>query len=250
MRAPDDVDTLLRQGRGRSWRPFLVALALLVGFVAYGLAIYDSIPDPLPVSYGPRGEPTSWEEKSVGVVLMPLLLSVAGMIPIPAVAAMLPTFTTVPDGASAWTRLRIEGSIRGTRSGLGWAMVLVVLLVGGISVHTWQLTGQRLTMWPVALFLVALFAVLWLAYRPWVGWARRTAQLHGIHPTAEEEAEERLWLPLGIYNDPEDPRVFPPKRAGYGMGTTVNWGRPAGKAFVVGIVLVAVVPLVLVALFA
>ena len=53
----------------------------------------------------------------------------------------------------------------------------------------------------------------------------------------EEKIQERqsTWK-WGCYYDPNDPRVFVPKRIA-GMGWTVNIGRPAGKLFYFGILL-------------
>lgn len=245
MQTRDQIEDLLRQGRPASWTPFLLALALLVAVVTYGIAIYDSIPEQVAMHYGPGGEATRWEDKSPGTVFLPLLMSMAGLFPLPIVAAVLPSFTTVPDDASDWARMRIEGSTRGTRSGLGWTAVLVVALVGGLSLQIWH-GAEQIGTWPIVLFMLAMLPALWLAYRRWRRWARCTAGLHGIHPSSEEEAEDRLWLPLGIYNNPEDPRVFPPKREGYGVGTTVNVATRGGRVFAVGLIAVIVVPIALI----
>lgn len=51
----DQLDQLLRQGRGGSWWPFLLAAALLVGVAGYGISIYDSLPDRIPLHFGATG---------------------------------------------------------------------------------------------------------------------------------------------------------------------------------------------------
>lgn len=239
------LDQLLRQGRGAVWLPFVLAAVLLVAVTVYGIAIYDSIPERLPQHWGPDGQATRWAEKSPGTVFLTLLLSVAGLFVLPIIAVVVPGFMTVPDDASDWTRLRIEGSVRGTREGLGWAALSVVTMSAWASVATWR-ASDRLPGWPIALFMVGMFLALWLAYVRWSRWARRTAELHGIHPTPEEAAEDRLWLPLGIYDNPDDPRVIVPKREGYGVGTTLNVGTRTGKALVVGFLVVILAPVVLI----
>lgn len=244
MPTTTQIDQLLREGRRASWWPFLLAAAVLVGVTAYGIAIYDSLPDRLPLHFGPDGQATRWGEKSPGTVFMGPLIGAGTLLVLPVVAAVLPSLTPTPDDASDWTRLRVEGSVRGTRAGLGWVALLLALLFAWIAVATWQ-APERLSPWPVAVFLVAMVVALVLTYRRWARWARSTAQLHGIHPTPEEEAEERLWLPLGLYNNPDDPRVMVPKREGHGMGTTVNVASGGGKLAVVAFVVVMVVPIVL-----
>lgn len=242
----DQIDELLRQGRAASWWPFWLAGAVLVCVGGYGLVVYDSLPERIPLHFGTDGRATRWGEKSLGTVFLPLIIAVAMTLVVPLVAAVLPSLVTTAKDASDWTRLRVEGSVRGTRAGLGWVTVLVALLMAWISVATWR-APDRLSPWPVALFIVAMFVVLVLAYRRWARWARSTARVHGMHPTAEEEAEEALWLPLGLYRNHGDPRVMVPKREGHGVGSTVNVGSRGGKIAVVSFVAVIVLPVVLVA---
>lgn len=239
------IEQLLRQGRGASWLPFGLAALMLLAVIGYGIAIYDSIPDQIPQHYGPGGDATRWEAKSPGTVFFPILMSFAGLFVLPIVALVLPAMMSTPDDASDWTRLRIEGSVRGTRAGLGWVALLTVGITAWISVVIWQ-ASDHAPGWPIAALLAGIFVALWLAYRRWSRWARRTAELHGIRPTPEEEAEDRLWLPLGLYNNPEDPRVLVPKREGYGVGTTVNLGSRGGKILVAAFLAVLIVPILLV----
>ncbi len=44
-----------------------------------------------------------------------------------------------------------------------------------------------------------------------------------------------LWTAGLIYNNPDDPSLLVPKRVG--TGWTVNWGRPAGKAMTLTLLL-------------
>ncbi len=55
--------------------------------------------------------------------------------------------------------------------------------------------------------------------------------------------DPRYWLAGFIYNNPADPSLFVPKR--YGNGFTVNFGRPIGKVFLIGTVLVVIAFVVL-----
>lgn len=238
------TDEFLRQGRAWTWLPLLLALGLLVGFVGYGVVVYDSIPGQVPMNYGPGGEANRWEDKSAGTVFFPLLMTVGGLFVVPVLAAVLPAFMAAPDDATYWTRLRIEGSVRGIRSGLGWVTLLVVALMGWVSVQMWR-AAERISPWPVALLVLLILVALLLAYRRWSGWARATAVRHGIVPSPQEQAEDRLWLPLGLYNDPAEPRVLVPKRAGHGVGTTMNVGNPRGKALVVAFVAILFAPVLL-----
>jgi uncharacterized membrane protein len=55
--------------------------------------------------------------------------------------------------------------------------------------------------------------------------------------------DDQYWYGGIFYNNPDDPAVFVPKR--YGLGWTVNFGRPLGKLFLIGTLLLPLVLLIL-----
>ncbi len=59
--------------------------------------------------------------------------------------------------------------------------------------------------------------------------------------------DDRYWSWGFFYNNPDDPAVFVPKR--YGMGWTVNFGRPLGKVFLIGTLLLPLLLAILGAFF-
>lgn len=59
--------------------------------------------------------------------------------------------------------------------------------------------------------------------------------------------DDRYWFGDFFYNNPDDPAVFVPKR--YGMESTVNFGNPKGKLFLVGTLLLPPALLVLNVIF-
>lgn len=54
--------------------------------------------------------------------------------------------------------------------------------------------------------------------------------------------DDRYWYGFFYYN-PDDPDVIVPKR--YGIGWTVNFGRPAGKLFAIALLILILLPLVM-----
>lgn len=228
-RGPDD-EYALRRGRWRAWLPFLWSVLALAGVFAYGLSIYDTLPDPLPTHWGPSGEPDAWEEKSFGSMFMGLFLVAGTVALIAVVAAFIPHMTPPPEkDPTDWQRYRQEGSQRGIVASLGWVSLLTVLLMAVISYQGWTTPESLSGLWPTVLYIVAVFAAIALPMRAWERWADRQASAQGIHPSEEERAEDRLWLPGGIYNNPEEPRIMVSKREGYGIGSTINVGSRAGK---------------------
>lgn len=240
-------EELLARGRARTWIPFGLALLVLVGTFVHGAMIYGSLSDQVPLHWGADGQPTRFGEKSVGNVFLGPLLTLASLPVTVGLAAALPMMmfdSSRP--VSDWTRLRSEGAMRGTRSGIGWLMVLILASVWAMSAQGWHSPDQFSGAWPMVALFVGMVPAMVLPYLGWRRWARRTAAEHGVGPTEEEAAEDKLWLPLGLYNNPDDPRVFPPKREGHGMGTTVNLATTGGRIFAALMVLVILVPLVII----
>lgn len=51
--------------------------------------------------------------------------------------------------------------------------------------------------------------------------------------------DDQYWLAGFLYNNPDDPALFVPKR--FGLGRTVNIGHPLGKLIMIGLLLLVVV---------
>jgi uncharacterized membrane protein len=51
--------------------------------------------------------------------------------------------------------------------------------------------------------------------------------------------DDRYWYGGIFYNNPDDPAVFVPRR--FGFGWTINFGNPAGRLFMIAILLMALV---------
>lgn len=55
--------------------------------------------------------------------------------------------------------------------------------------------------------------------------------------------DDRYWYGGFLYNNPDDPAIFVPKR--FGLGWTINFGRPQGKLLMIGTLLLPLVMLIL-----
>lgn len=58
--------------------------------------------------------------------------------------------------------------------------------------------------------------------------------------------DDRYWVGGFLYNNPDDPDLFVPKR--YGLGWTMNIGQPRGKLMMIGMLLLPLVLIILKAL--
>lgn len=242
----------LSAGRRQAWAPWFIGLGVIVVGLVWAWMTLPTLPDQMPTGFGPSGEVRGWEDTSFGSAAMSLIIGAGETVLLGLIAAMVPMFdSTDPAQRSLWGHFRVEGSHRALRAVLGWITLLLNLMFVYLTAQSWSYareaadgTGADMPMWPVLLFLVGIFVVMVPPFRQWARWSRRTAAEHGVHPTPEEEAEERRWLPGGILNDPTEPKLFVPKREGYGVGVTLNVGHAKGKAVVVVFLLVIIGPLV------
>jgi len=228
-------------GRWHAWLPFVLAAAVLAGFAVHGASLYGSMPRILPTHYGFSGEADAWGEKSFGTVFGTLAVGVGTTALMAFLTALVPAMSPAEPSPSAWRRIQREGAERGAVALLGVTSLLTALLTGTASLPTWR--GDD-TFNPAGTIVLCL-ALLGAAFPVFAGygrWASRRAEAAGVTPSAEEAAEDRLWLPGGIYNDPATPEVMVPKRAGHGYGLTVNVGHRKGRS-VVAVFLVLVVGL-------
>lgn len=250
-RAPDDVpaaeEAALARGRATPWWPYLLAAAGGVALLVWAVLALPGLPDEVPVHWGVDGRPDRWEETSFGTVAFAPAFGLGMTALFALIAAMIPVMTPVPADAGGWRRVRQEGVHRGVREGLGWIGVLSLLMVAPTTAEVLSGGAWRMPWWLMPLLLtllmVGVFAALRAALGRWTRWSDGVARDLGFRPSPAELAEETKWTPLGMKKDPEDPTVFPAKREGYGVGTTVNMATPAGRLLVHGFVAVFVVGL-------
>ncbi len=95
--------------------------------------------------------------------------------------------------------------------------------------------------WPVLLLIcgVLLAVVLVLVLpMPRSRTKARTRADRGPTPAMFRD-DDRYWYGGILYNNPDDPAVFVPKRSG--LGRTVNFGHPQGKLLLIGMLLLPLV---------
>ena len=243
-----------QQGRTRLWVPYLIALVILGAAYVWGAVVYDQLPAMLPTGWGPDGEVRGWTEKSFGSAFTTIIIGSGLFVLLTALGIMSPVMSPGSPDLSAWGRLRLESGHRGTIEYLGWVTALMVLMMVAINVETWHLARSSSPGSPstILLLVVALMALIFVmaspVYRAHHRWTDRTAEQLNLRPTEAEAAEDALWLPMGLYNDPENPAMMVPKREGYGIGTTVNVGSRKGRVAIVAFAVVVLAPLLLIAL--
>ena len=243
----------LAAGRWQAWAPWFAGLAVIAAGLVWAWLTVPSLPDQMPTGFGPGGEVRGWDQTSFGTAATGLIIGAGETLLLGLFAAMVPLFdSTDPAQRSFWGHFRVEGSHRAVRSVLGWVTLVLNLMFLYLTAQSWSYareaadgTAAAQPMWPILLFILGIFVAMAPPFRRWARWSREAAARHGVHPTPEEEAEDRRWLPGGLLNDPDEPRLMVPKREGHGVGLTLNVGHPKGKAVVVVFLLVVLLPLAL-----
>ena len=128
------------------------------------------------------------------------------------------------------------------------------MLVGGLALNTCSAAAFLLSwlgvvtlefsgVFVVAVALIFVAAEIWVSVRLGQSGGRVAAEMRTNDGVARDD--DHLYK-LGVfYVNPEDPSVWVPKR--FGIGWTLNLGRPASWAIVVGLVAICVVSLAMAA---
>ena len=242
---PSLAETKITAGRWKAWLFHPPAVLLLAACFAYGVRVYDSLPETIPTHWGAGGRPDAWETKSFSTVFLPLMIGTGASVLLALIAAAAPLMAAPAKEATEWELYRREGMIRGTVAGMGVSSLLLAALIGFMAVAGWE-APDRVPLWPALVLGVLILAGVLVSYQAASRWARRTALRDGISPTAGEQEEGKLWIAGILYNNPDDPHILVPKRDGAGTGLTMNVGNSRGRAAVVVFLLVFVAgPLIL-----
>lgn len=186
--------------RSRVLSPWdLLALAGLAGLLAFHLAVEPGLPARVAIHFDAAGRPDGWAPKAQ---LPWILFGLPGFVWLLLLTVGAATAASVEDPERA--RLMAGAPLRGTLTfGACWAMagVLAVPSRGTVALQA-GLAGL------VAAVVVGVLALL-----------RQARRL----PLSAEEG--RHWRGGVFYHNPEDPRLWVPKRLG--IGWTLNYARPS-----------------------
>ncbi|MBQ3267620.1 MAG: DUF1648 domain-containing protein [Atopobiaceae bacterium] len=217
----------------------LLHVVVVAAIAAFALLSYDRMPDQIPIHAGLDGAVDSYADKTLGVALYPVLIA----------AFMGMAFTFVHWGVLR-SKKPIDPAAPAT-SALAYGQFArlqsIVMLVGGLMLSacmgaTFLLSsigavslGTAGTIITVASIAFAA-AAIWASAKYGQAGGRTAAELRTSDEVARDD--DRFWKLGFVYFNPDDPSVFVPKR--FGMGWTINCGRPAAWAAVIGIVVLTI----------
>lgn len=221
---------------GAGW--FVAAAVLLALDVALTVAVYPSLPDPMPVHFDASGVPDRWVPKSWWTALQPTMImaaTIAFLAVLLGILRRVPLRVT-PDGATDRGRTAATARVNLATTVLGICAVMLGITSGAVTV------AMAFPAWSVASMVVAVLvpvvlivAVLWLAVR-----ARRRSEAAAPRDESgnriETPDDDRHWIGGLVYRNRDDPSLLVLRR--YGIGWSLNLGHPAGVAIAVALAVV------------
>jgi uncharacterized membrane protein len=213
----------------------ILAVVVIAIAVAIGVAEYPHLPDPIPTHFDMAGHVTATAPKSIWSVFGVLMVAAAVVLLLSGLSVAASRFMVRPVGGDtptqATTRSRVQ---RGVLAALLSELSFVVALgFSAIVVAPWLAPGSFATGWAAIVLIVLIVAVVIAAV------VRTQRGLSGANrrdePRRSPDApdDDRHWKGGMIYVNRDDPALWVPKR--FGLGWTINLGRPAGMA--IGILL-------------
>lgn len=209
----------------------LVPLAVAAGTL---YTRWPSLPERFPIHWGANGRPDGWAPRAPGTVLAPLLFG-AVLTALFLLVSLLPRSGRGGDtpGMAARRQAVLQISRRCSLAA-AWMVSLLLSAVALIPVLSLAL-GPGGTL--AVILTVAFGGILVLLGIVLAGLARLPRPPHAAGAACDER-----WKG-GFYVDPDDPSIWVEKR--FGIGYTLNLGRPAGRLLLVALLLL---PLLLVGL--
>ncbi|KHK96008.1 hypothetical protein LK09_16735 [Microbacterium mangrovi] len=228
------------------------AVLLACGYIA-GILLYPTLPATVPTHWGISGQPDRWADKSVWSVFGPLFI---GTVVVALLFALSFLGRRVPiralPGVDAATNVRRDHAMRAAMSALiGRVMFLIALSFSWTTLALWLLpdvaglrAGGTVAIVVLILLVVVLFVLRWRSLMR--GDAATVAAERAVHATVDAPDDDRFWKAGILYLNRDDPALFVQRR--FGVGWTVNLGRPAGVVItvLVGLLIVGLVGFVLV----
>lgn len=246
------IDTSFRGEKNRKilvsplW--FLIPFAIIALNIVLGLINYDSLPDKIPMHFNIMGEVDRWADKSLGVVLeLPMMqLFITGI--------MYFTYKSMGWVKQQINPSNVEESMHQNREyRRKWSAyaiymnICVVVLFSVINFNTMKIInmkGVTLSLAIGGITLLMLISTIVLAIYTGQGGSRIKLQKSSDeNPSLMDREDDRHWKLGMFYFNPNDPAVWVEKR--FGIGLTVNFGRPLGIIILVGIIAFAMlIPLI------
>lgn len=218
-------------GRRRvNWWWFALPVVLLLGCAAYGVLRYSSLPPVIATHWDASGAANGFSAKSVAAAFTGVF-AFAGFLLVMAAVSLLVAKSRFK---ATFGLSEDESEVRGTAASnaslvfLGVVANALSLMMALASLAVFSARGVQVPVYvPLGIVAAGLALGGWAAWRRY----RRGLASAGQSPALPDDSGH--WIAGTVYNNPDDKRVWVPKRLGSGL--TVNWATTGGKLFCLGI---------------
>ena len=218
--------------------PALAVIVLAIA-TAVDVALYPTLPDPIPVHFNVAGQPDNWAAKSVWSVFGLLMVGAAVVVLLTVlsiVAARYAARTQTDDSAEqAALRTRVQ---RGLLTSLLSELAFVLALgISAIELAQRLLPGVA---WATAAGAIGLIVLIMVVIIGNVARARvqlQPANARDPHnPRPDAVDDDQHWKGGLFYLNRDDPALLVPRR--FGLGWTLNLARPGAIVLIILLFLV------------
>jgi len=216
-----------------------LAIIVLAVATAVDVALYPSLPDPIAVHFNAAGEANAWAAKSVWSVFGILIIGAAAVVLLAVLSVFAARYSVriQADDTAQQAALRTQVQRTMLTSVLSELSFVLALGISAIELAQRLFPGVRGAVAGGAIGLVVLVMAVVIG-----NVARGRAQLRPANlrdprsPRPDAVDDDEHWKGGLIYVNRDDPALMVPRR--FGLGWTVNLGRPAGIALTIGLLLV------------
>ena len=235
---------------------YVAGIIVLMAAIIIGAAIYDSLPDPIPVHWNADGVADRFAAKDLWSVFGPIVLGIGVVAFLFLLAVLMPRWPVRPvasDSPDVSARIAVA-QVTLMQGLLGQIAFLIALEFACVAVVGWLApdspTVILVSTLVLPLLLAALIVLFVVRYRRATVAARAGVPVSAGGagggagaPRSEAPDDDRFWKAGSVYVNRADPALLVPKR--FGVGWTVNLGHPAGIALAVVVLLIVVAAIVL-----
>lgn len=192
----------------------LLAAVLLLGTLAWGIALYPGLPDVIPSHWNAAGEADGFSEKSLWSVFGTLLIGAVSFLGVLATQLLL--------NNRPWL---VPAEERAYSIGLGYVNLSMTLIFCWAALMSWlDLNAGPLFM------VLSIMAGLPVLVIIGLHLPKIREQRKALHGPAEPSMDPQYWVWGGMfYRNPADPRTIVPRPPHMGVGGTFNLASRGGR---------------------
>ncbi|HEY4152313.1 MAG TPA: DUF5808 domain-containing protein [Pseudolysinimonas sp.] len=218
--------------------PALSAIVLAAA-TAVDVALYPTLPDPIAVHFNFAGDADGFAVKSVWSVFGLLMIGAAVVILLTVLSVVAARYSArvQPDDTAAQATLRTRVQ-RGMLTSLLSELAFVIALgISAIDLIQRLAPGAKGAVAACAIGLVVLVMVVVIGNVARARTQLRPANVRNASsPRPDSVDDDEHWKGGLFYVNPDDPALVVPRR--FGLGWTLNFGRPGGVALTILLLLV------------